>query len=249
MIFKPRYDYKSIDSTNRKLKELAEHGAPEGTVVLASQQTSGRGRMGRSFFSPPDYGLYLSILYKPELSETCPDPLSLTMLASVAVLRAIQSVCHITPGIKWVNDLYYQGKKIAGILAEGIIKKNRISSVILGTGINLWEPPEGYPQDIASIAGSIFGPGIPDQKIRNELADALIKNLYPIEDSPDVLKIYRNNSIVLGKKVTLTGQTKTLTGIVSDFTENGALIMLTEDNKKEILHSGEISLRFPTDTQ
>lgn len=235
------YYYHKIDSTNRCLKDLARQNAPEGTFVIAASQTTGRGRMGRSFYSPKDTGLYLSVLYRPKI---CDNMLSVTMRSAVAAVQAIESVCHVSPDIKWVNDLYLNGKKIAGILAEGLTENNTINAVILGIGINLWEPEAGFPPELSNIAGSIYGKSAPDPKIRTDLTEALIAHLYPLNDSPEMIEIYRNHSMITGKQVVLFHGQTIIRGSVKGFTDSGELILMSDDGNEKIFSSGEISLRL-----
>ena len=121
----------SADSTNLKVKEMAQRGAAEGVTLIVDRQTAGRGRLGRQFHSP-EGGLYLSTLLRPAYAE------GITCRAAVAAARAIESLCDLRVDIKWVNDLYVNGRKVAGILAEGILDADgALTAVVLGIGINV----------------------------------------------------------------------------------------------------------------
>lgn len=150
--------YQEITSTNDVLKKLAiEEQVPEGTTLVSDYQTGGKGRLGRSFFSPKGTGIYLSMLLRPEGSVI--DNLILTAQAAVAVYRAVLKATGKQLSIKWVNDLYLSDRKVCGILSEGqaSMESGRLEYVIVGIGINLYEPENGFPEDIRDKAGSIMG--------------------------------------------------------------------------------------------
>ena len=162
--------YDSVGSTNTLLRQAAEAGAPSGTVFIARQQTAGKGRQGRAFFSPPDTGLYLSMLLRPDIR---PDALSaLTPMAAVAAAEAAEAVSGETVQIKWVNDLLLRGKKICGILAETAISGSEFY-VVIGIGINLLEPPGGFPAEIREIAGAVCKQGTQPDGVFSHCAAAL----------------------------------------------------------------------------
>ena len=144
--------FESLDSTNNYLKKLASGGAAEGTVVIADEQTAGRGRMGRSFASAPGCGIYMSMLLRPEGCTADCAP-GLTAVAAVAVCRAIEKVCGRAPGIKWINDLYLRGKKICGILCESSVKDGRVNYAVLGIGLNVTTRAEEFPEELRETAG------------------------------------------------------------------------------------------------
>ena len=166
--------YSSLESTNLTAKQLAVAGAPHGTAVAASAQTAGRGRLGRSFFSPKDAGVYLSVILRPQPFDgaapisglrSTEDAMLMTTAASVAAARAIEAVSGRQVQIKWVNDLYLDGKKICGILTEGVtsFESGTIESIVIGIGINCFPPEGGLPEEIRRTAGCLFpeGPGRP----------------------------------------------------------------------------------------
>lgn len=165
----PVYSFEEVSSTNAIAKELAEnrenHAVPHGTVVLANSQTSGRGRLGRSFESPDGSGLYMSIVLRPynkqrEFDNSISDifdPALVTVAAGVAVVHALKNVCGIDANIKWVNDILIDDKKLCGILAEGVIDacSGMLNAIVLGIGINLRAPETGYPNDVSSIITTV----------------------------------------------------------------------------------------------
>lgn len=235
--------YKEIPSTNTTAKLLAEEGAPHRTLVVADAQSAGRGRMGRSFYSPKDSGIYMTELYRP--SEN-PELLSfLTMAACVCTARAIQTVTAVNPQIKWVNDLYFNGKKVCGILAESVSSGGPLPDcVVLGIGINLCPPEGGFPKEIADIAGGLFD-NPPDEKIRTALIAAMADNLWELgaADSPkNFIDDYRNLSCVTGKHVILSSAAKQISGVVTGFDDFGHLLLKKDDGSEAVIRSGEISL-------
>ena len=144
-----------LESTNTTAKELAQNGADEGTVIIAKEQTAGKGRLSRTFFSP-NGGLYMSIILRPTISSE--KTTFITAAAAVAVCRAIKTVTGIDTGIKWVNDIYLNGKKVCGILTSGAInsEKKNLDYAILGIGLNIDPPKGGFNKEIKNIATSLF---------------------------------------------------------------------------------------------
>lgn len=148
------YKYEELGSTQDKLKELFAEGEVDfGDGVQAESQTAGRGRFGRKFYSPPKSGIYLSVLLPFTNAEL------LTVGAAVSVLQSIEEVTGKKADVKWVNDVYLHGKKIAGILAEAVVdKEGKPAAVILGVGINVVSPISNFPEDIQNKAGALFSP-------------------------------------------------------------------------------------------
>ena len=142
----PVYVHERLDSSNQTAKRLALAGAPHGTLVLAGQQSAGRGRMGRRFESPAGKGIYLSLVLRVPVPAS--EALGVTVGAAVAVARAVQKLCGIELGIKWVNDLYYQGKKVCGILTEAgtSVESGLLEWLVVGIGLNLTTTPADWPE-------------------------------------------------------------------------------------------------------
>ena len=240
--------YDTLPSTNTTLREEALAGAPAGKVIIANTQTSGRGRMGRSFFSPADSGIYMSVLYRPSPDSHLPE--SITMAASVVIAQAIEEVTGQSPGIKWVNDLYKDGLKIAGILTEAFVnvETGGMDYIVLGVGINLYHPKDQFPDDLKSIASSLYGNKPPeDPTIRLRLTAAIIKKLWELSTSQgigDYIEDYRRRSIVLGEEVVITAGRNEIRGLVTGFDDQGHLLLKTADGQIQNIGSGEITLRF-----
>ena len=236
----------SVDSTNNYAKKLASSGAPHGSVVIAKKQTAGRGRLDRSFYSPSDAGVYLSIVLRPEFDVE--RILLITAAASVALCRAIDFVAHMNTEIKWVNDIYLKGKKLCGILAE--TNSSNIGSVdyiILGIGINVTN--NAFPPDIKDVATSLLMNT--DIQIDTNLLIAQVLNEFEkvyadicADNIKGIMDEYKKRSCVIGKKVKAICAGKEREVFVCDIDDFGALVVKNEEGQYEKISSGEISIRF-----
>ncbi len=227
-------------STNTALKAWAAHGAPPGTVFLAERQTAGRGRMGRSFLSPPG-GLYLSYLLRPGLPPE--DVGEITAWVAVAVRRALGRCCGLWPEIKWVNDLLWQGRKLCGILCESVLRGDEVESLVLGIGINVAAGEEDFPPELRRTAASLrtAGAAVPDRAV---LAAELIRSLdemaaeFPTAGEA-YWREYRACCVTLGREVTLSdGSTAFAEELERDF----SLRLRLPGGETRRLRSGEASL-------
>ncbi len=238
--------FSEIDSTNRYVKELASSGAPEGTVVIAKKQSAGRGRLGRSFFSPEEKGIYMSILLRPELELQ--RAVLITSMAAVAVANAIERVSGLNAQIKWVNDIFVNQKKVCGILTEaGIDGENgSLEYAVLGIGVNVGFME--FPEELKEIATSVSNEcGIEINK--EALIEEILKELerwYPTLWNGEFLKESKARSILLGKEIlvidaSVSGGSYEAKAV--DLDEMGHLI-IERKGKKELLNSGEVSIRF-----
>ena len=227
-----------VDSTNLKVKEMALHGAAEGCTLIAASQSGGRGRLGRTFHSP-EGGLYLSTLLRPAGDI---DPARITCCAAVAAARAIESLCNVPIDIKWVNDLYIHNRKVAGILAEGVLTpEGDLSAVVLGIGINLYGT---LPAELDGIATTLEQQGA--TLSREAVAAAFLnewERVYPAADTAAVMAEYRRRNLVLGRQVTVVQGNSTYPATVTAITDGGHLLVSTPDGERE-LSSGEVSLRL-----
>lgn len=229
--------YEEIDSTNTEAKRYALSGGCAPALFVADRQTSGRGRMGRSFYSPEGTGIYMSLLLP--VKESPEDTLLMTSAAAVAVRRAIRFVCGREVGIKWVNDLYLNDRKICGILCELLADRGMM---IVGVGINL--STEDFPTEISHIAGSL---GVSGAEVRDALCAACTTELYRIwRELPvaDFIEEYRQGSVVLGREVRYTENGQTYYGRAVDIDDRGRLYVEDSQGHPHILASGEISLTF-----
>ncbi len=239
--------YASLSSTNRVVKQFALEGAPHGSVVVASEQTDGKGRNGRSFFSPPGTGIYMSVLLRPDLNTS--SAILCTTAAAVAVCRAIDSLKGKgSAGIKWVNDVFIDGRKVCGILTEGIsgFESGRIESIIIGIGVNFSTPAKDFPPELYTIAGSVFSREVPPGVSRNRMVALIINNLLELTDNLEdrsFLAEYRLRSVVLGKAVLVSVGNETYEAVADEIDDSGALWVKTAQGQRRLLNSGEISLR------
>lgn len=229
------------DSTNRVAKELAMQGATEGTLVVAKRQSMGKGRLGRSFFSP-EGGVYMSMVLRPQIPAE--RAVLITTCAAVAVARAIEAVSEVTAGIKWVNDIYVNGKKVCGILAEAGLSpvQEYPSYVVLGIGINVKR--QSVPEDLKEIVGCLEDSGAP--VLKEDLIAAVwaeFAALYESLSTAVYMKEYKERSVLLGKEVTVFAPDGAYTAYVADIDEEGHLV-IERDGKREELSFGEVSVRL-----
>ena len=231
----------TVNSTNSYAKDLTINGGKHGTVVIANHQTSGRGRLGRDFFSPKDSGLYMSLVIRPD--KICIAPSLLTVAAGVSVCRAITSLTDETPQIKWVNDIFLNSKKICGILAESgtSSSSSALDYTIVGIGLNVSTAPELFPGKLSDIAGSLFSKNISRSKIAAEIINEFEKII--LSDNVETLiEEYKRYSLILGKKISFTKNGETFTGIAVDINIEGNLVVGFENGETLALKSGEVSL-------
>ena len=238
--------FDTVHSTNRVLSELAYDDPTDGLVVIADTQTGGRGRFGRSYYSPDGCGIYLSCLLRPETPPASSIPI--TAWTAVAAARAVETVCGVQPGIKWVNDLFLGGKKFGGVLTEMSIEgeSGRIRQIITGIGINVNNSPDSFPDELKNIATSLFAE-TGNKFSRAELACEVIRELDLLRRSwPDgqdaYLREYRARNITTGHTIFLmdgSGRTASAESIGDDFSLN----IRYPDGSADNLTSGEISIR------
>ncbi len=237
--------YRETDSTNTQLRKLAENGAPQGTLVVADEQTAGRGRRGRGWVSSPGSGIYMSFLLRPPFS---PDHASmLTLVAAMAVADGIYEVTGLDCEIKWPNDVIYQGHKLCGILTEMSTDMDSINYVIVGIGINVAD--REFPEDIRDMAASLESFCAPPVS-RVKLIAAILKaweNLYSrfllTADLSYLRADYQRRLVNVGKDVKVLSDSGDYMGISRGITRNGELIVEEYDGKEHKVTSGEVSVR------
>ncbi len=237
----------TVDSTNNYLRMLAQEGAPDGFIAVANEQTGGRGRLGRSFQSPKDKGIYLSMLMRPDSLPA--EAVNITAWVAVAMCDAIETVSGVRPGIKWVNDLVMNGKKICGILTEMSVESENghIQYVITGIGINVNGQENDFSEEIRHIATSL-AMETGTEINRAQLACEMIKGLDRLRaDWPEkkeaYLSAYRKDCITLGKEVRLLRNGIEKTGAAEDIDNDFGLVVRFSDGRCESITSGEVSVR------
>lgn len=226
-----------LPSTNTRLRAMVPNGAPHGTVVWAHAQSAGKGSRARSFCSPQG-GLYFSVLLR-----NCNAPMQITCAAAVAVHQAIQQVFGITTDIKWVNDLYLNGRKVCGILCESVTMGSTLTAAVLGIGINLVVPDGGFPPAIAEIAGALCSTPPPADRTQ-ELIVEILARLYPYLDDVDAsyMQVYRDRNLVLGRQVLHHVGDGTIAARVQSITDQGTLLLRDTSGRIYEACSGEITL-------
>lgn len=238
--------FDSVTSTNDLLRKAADDGAPEFTVYLAKQQTAGKGRQGRGFYSPPMTGLYLSILFRPKMPPAA--ALRLTPMAAVAAAEAVEQCSGQRTEIKWVNDLLLHHKKICGILAESRFSDTQtLDYIVVGIGINLLPPPDGFPPELADIAGAVYPPNADAQTVFADCAAALISALlrqYQGLADRRYLAAYRDRLCVLNRTVTVceNGTERPATALAVD--DDLRLLVRYADGAEQWRSTGEIRIRL-----
>jgi len=242
---KIRY-YDSVSSTNTLLKSCAAQGETENTIFLSEHQTAGRGRLGKTFFSPRGCGIYLSYLLRQNIPAN--DALFITVAAAVAMVRALKDILNIDAQIKWVNDIYVHDKKLCGILTEAVFTPDAsLSYAVLGIGVNVKTPPEGYPEEFAyktTNLEDVCGKISDSQKC--ELMAAFIKNFDIIfsDKEKTYIKEYKEASCLLGREIEiLSGEHKGFATAV-DIDANAALAVRKPDGNIVSLSCGDVSIRF-----
>lgn len=233
-------------STNALVREKANQGRPEGCIIIACEQTDGRGRYGRQFFSPVDSGVYLSLLLRPTAyspqQATC-----LTAAAAAAMCQAIEAVTGQQPGIKWVNDIFLHGKKVCGILTEAAVglETGTLNYMVLGAGVNLYPPEEGFPEEIQSIAGSVLEHSCPEAK--NRLVGEFLNRFWDFYSHPECrayLEDYRARSLAIGRNVTVLSAGKAVSAYAYGIDDDFRLLVRYENGDTEALSYGEIRIQL-----
>ena len=238
--------YPIIDSTNTRAKELARANAPHGTVLVADTQTGGRGRLGRRFHSPAASGIYMSVIIRPQCAPS--ELMHLTCAAAVAACDAVETVVGIRPKVKWINDLVYGKRKLAGILTElGLGTDGMVDYAIIGIGINCCQKEADFPEDIRKIAASLEM--ITEKAVdRAELAAALMEELEKISrvlvsGKEDLMRRYRSDCVTIGQSISLLRGDAVRHGTALDIDSDGALIVQFDGGAVETVNSGEVSIR------
>ena len=234
-------------STNDLAKAAAAEGAAEGLVILADRQSAGKGRLGRSFVSPPGVGVYMSILLRPKLPAE--EAVAITGIAAVAAAQAIRDVSGEYAEIKWVNDIWLRGKKVCGILTEAAmdLESGGLDYAVLGIGVNAFPPPGGFPQELRGIAGTVFDAVLTDDE-RSRLAAAVLDRFFPLYRSlPDKgwLSEYRRRSLLTGREVRFAQGGIQRRGLVLGVDDGAHLLVRLPDRSETALSSGEVSLVRP----
>ena len=239
----------STTSTNDLAKLYANQNSTTPAIFISEEQTAGRGRLGRKFVSPSKTGLYISLCLFPTIAL---EDLSLiTCATAVACVETLEELTGKSLNIKWVNDLFYQDKKVGGILTEVIsdFESQQVQALIVGMGINLIENPQSFPEELHSIVGSIFSSKTEYDNSsfnRNHFIAQFLEKwtfYYQNLSKRDFIKSYKEHSNVIGKFVNIFEGNQTYSAYAKDIDENGHLIIEKEDNTLHSLSYGEVSIR------
>ena len=231
--------YETLDSTNQEAKRLLAAGEPCPMLLLAEEQTAGRGRRGRGFYSPAGEGLYMTLALQPRAALS--QATLLTAAAAVAVAQAVEALTALACQIKWVNDVYLDGKKLCGILTEasGSFEADALSSVCAGIGVNV--RTRDFPEEFAGRACSLWPRAVSRNRLAAEIAVRLL-NFAADLGARDFLEEYRRRSLVLGKAVAFTRDGGERRALAVGIGENVELIVRYDDGREEALNAGEVRI-------
>lgn len=235
-----------VSSSNSLVRDKANDGAAEWSMIIANEQTSGRGRIGRSFFSPKGTGVYMSLLLRPS-DYSAEQSVRITTMAAVAVCEAVEEISGERAEIKWVNDIFVRGKKVCGILTEGSfgLESGLLEYAVLGIGVNIYEPEGGFPEELKDIAGSVFQ--APQSDAKNRFVSQFLNRFYGYYTAPcqaDYVEQYRSRSLVIGRQVNLISANESKSAVVLGIDDHCRLLVKHDDGTENCYSSGEISIRF-----
>lgn len=239
--------FRSLDSTNSEAKRLASAGAPDGTIIIAAEQTGGRGRMGRSFQSPAGMGVYISLLMRPQAR---PEQLMhLTCAAGLYSCRGIEEAAGFQPKIKWINDLIAGKKKLGGILTEMSVNTatGLVEYAIVGVGINGRQAPQDFPPELRSKATSLLqvtGEEVPLPRLAAAMVKSLTRmNRELLAQKESIMSAYKALCVTLNQPVQLLRGGECKGGYALDLDGDGGLIVRFADGTIRTVNSGEVSVR------
>lgn len=235
--------FRELASTNATAKERAAAGAAEGTLIVAETQTGGKGRRGRAFYSPGKTGIYFSLILRPRLAAQ--DAVLITAAAAVAVCETVEALTGKQAGIKWVNDIFVDGKKVCGILSEASfdMESAQVEFVVLGIGVNLFRPQDGFPPEIADVAGALFSKE--QAGLRSRMVAGVTDRFLDYNSrlaAADFSDEYRRRSVLIGREIVYERQGICHSARVLDIDDRCRLKVLTDEGKTELLVSGEVSV-------
>ena len=258
--------FDTLDSTNNYAKTIAASGCEDGTVIVAKNQTAGRGRLGRSWSSSGTDGIYFSVILKPDISIE--NVQIITLAAVVAVVEAIEATTGIAAGIKWPNDLVLDGKKVCGILTEMNSEMDKINFVVLGIGINFSQKPEDFDDEISdraiSLEQCVTGTGllthlpaeegcvnnpVPVTHSKTDILREVLKKLDTVYqlvvsgNTAEIIEQWKKYSVTLGREVRVSSRNSEFIGLATDITNDGKLLVKCYDGRVEQVVSGEVSVR------
>jgi BirA family biotin operon repressor/biotin-[acetyl-CoA-carboxylase] ligase len=244
--------YSSIGSTNEVLKELAAQGAPEGTLVIADEQTAGRGRLGRKWLAPPDTSLLMSLLFRPDPSgrasgrSLAPNQAPrLTMICSLAIADAVEGLMGLSVGLKWPNDIFIRGKKAGGILTESGITGGRLDYVVVGMGLNVNLAVSTLPElrGTATSLSQELGREVSRLELLWRILEGIEARYNSLRSGESPHEEWAARLINLGRQVQVTTPHGVLVGWAEGMDADGALVLRTADGQRRRILAGDVTLR------
>lgn len=236
--------YDCIESTNDLAKEQAKNGAPHGTVIVAAQQTAGRGRMGRSFHAPAGLGLYFSLILRPQCAPS--QLLHLTCAVAVAACEAVERCTGYRPQIKWTNDLVAGSRKLGGILTELSVSENRVDWAVIGIGINCRHKAEDFPPELQSMATSLdqLGADCSPAVLAARLMETLNETDHILlTHRRQLMDTYRRDCMTLGREILVVRGEERFYATALDIANDGGLVIRDAQGQLQTVQSGEVSVR------
>lgn len=247
----PTHYYQQIDSTNTALKAMADEGAPEGALAIADEQTAGRGRFKRRWRAPAGSSLLTSLLFRPAFLPPVRAQ-TLMMLCALAAIDAIKMETGIAAGLKWPNDLVYNGRKLAGLLSELRLSGETLEWVVVGMGMNVNldfsafekpDPDSGLPlARTASSLEMIVGRPVSRLSLLRAYLRAVERRYNALRAGQSPYSEWRAGLTTLGKKITVSGPKSMLRGLAEDVDEDGALLLRLADGQLERILAGDVSV-------
>lgn len=238
--------FDSIDSTNTKAKALGDAGEKNGTIVVAEEQTNGRGRLGRAWVSPKYKGIWMSIILRPDLNPL--EATKITQIAAAAVVTSTEEL-GIKTLVKWPNDIVINHKKVCGILTEMNAELTKINYIVVGIGINVNLDENEFPEDINLVATSLkieTKASVNRQqlvaKILNNFEKLYLKFVEENDIKPSIT-ICKEKSALIGNEILIVNRGESIKALALDIDENGRLLVKYENGREEFLISGEVSIR------
>lgn len=238
--------FKTIDSTNNLAKKIiASNSFENATAIIANEQTSGRGRFARTFFSPANTGIYMSIILKTKIKLS--DVSLITIISALSVCKAIQKLTTLKPRIKWINDIFTNGKKVCGILTEAISDFETLTTqaVVVGIGINVSTKKNDFPEELQNKVTSIATKNLS----RNVFIAEILNNLFSFFENiykKEIIEEYKSLSLVLNKKIKYLKDDTVMTATAIDINDKGNLIVKDDYDKISVIEAGEISINLNT---